>query len=166
MFFCHGKSNSCGVLIGFIGNKPFNVKNKISDDNGRILILEVNIDDSEFLLINLYNANTEKEQLSTLDNLNLLLSKIDCIHTKQIIFAGDFNLIFDRRLDAKGGNPVIKKHSLSQLIELKEKLDLCDIWRIRNPKKNLYFQATTFFGIHPAQTRLYFHFSKTSRNYK
>ena len=44
LFFSYGKSNSCEVLNDFIGNKPFNVKNRISDDSGRILILEVNID--------------------------------------------------------------------------------------------------------------------------
>ena len=138
LHFSHGKSNSCGVLIGYLGNKPFNVINEFSDKNGRILILEVDFDDCEYLLINLYNANTEKEQLVTLNDLDALLSKIDCLQSKRIIFAGDFNVIFDRRLDAKGGNPILKKNSISKLIKLKEDLDLCDIWRIHNPKMKSY----------------------------
>ena len=39
------------------------VKNKVNDNDGRVLILEATIDGSDYLLINLYNANTEKEQL-------------------------------------------------------------------------------------------------------
>ena len=46
---------------------------------------------------------------------------------------GDFNLIFDCKFDASGGNPILKKKYLAKLIEIKETLYLCDIWRIRNP---------------------------------
>ena len=121
---------------------------EFSDKNVTILILDVIFDNCEYLLINLYNANTEKEQLATLNDLEALLSKIDCFQSKRIIFAGDFNVIFDRRLDAKGGNPNIKNHSISKLIEIKEKMDLCDIWRIRNPKKKSYtFRQQHFSGL-------------------
>ena len=47
--------------------------------------------------------------------------------------AGDFNLLFDSKLDAQGRNPTIKK-PLAKLTELKESYDLCDIWRVRNMK--------------------------------
>ena len=47
---------------------------------------------------------------------------------------GDLNLVFDCNLEACGGNPVLKKKSLSNFIEIKESLNLCDFWRIRNPK--------------------------------
>ena len=53
VFFSHGHSNSCGVAIGFLGNMNFNVLNKIQDNDGRILILDVQVDDAAFLLINL-----------------------------------------------------------------------------------------------------------------
>ena len=94
--FSHGKSNSCGVLIGFsgvpIGNKTFTVKKRLCDENGRILILETSIDDSEFILINLYNANTESERIQKFNKLYTLLSNLDLRSEKHIIFADDFNL--------------------------------------------------------------------------
>ena len=46
-------------------------------------------------------------------------------HDKKVIFAGDFNLIFDRNLESPGGNPLLKKHSLSEIIKLNENLNLC-----------------------------------------
>ena len=52
--------------------------------------------------------------------------------------AGDFNLLFDSKLDAQGGNPTMKKKSLAKLIELKESYDLCDIWRVRNMKSRRF----------------------------
>ena len=57
---------------------------------------------------------------------------------KNIIFAGDFNLFFAQKLESAGGNPILKKLGVSKLIELKESLDLCDIWRIRNPKSKAF----------------------------
>ena len=49
-----------------------------------------------------------------------------------MIFVGDFNLFLDRSLEAKGRNPCLKKHLLSKLLHIKEKLNLCDSWEIRN----------------------------------
>ena len=78
LFFSHGHSNSCGVAIGFLGNMNFNVLNKIQDNDGRILILDVQVDDAAFLLINLYNAKKECEQLNVLTTLCNFLSKKEC----------------------------------------------------------------------------------------
>ena len=46
--------------------------------------------------------------------------------------AGDFNLFFNSKLDAAGGNPTLKRKYLAKIIELKEDYDLGDTWRIRN----------------------------------
>ena len=61
LFFSHGKSNSCGVAIGFYGAKKLELLNKCSDNAGRILLLDVKIDDTVFVLVNIYNANTEND---------------------------------------------------------------------------------------------------------
>ena len=50
VFYSHGKSNSCGVLIYFIGSKKFFIRNKLSDNDGRTLILHVDIYDEKFYL--------------------------------------------------------------------------------------------------------------------
>ena len=61
------------------------------------------IDDAEFILINLYNANTENDQLTTFSELTNLLENCDVTENKPIIFAVDFSLFLDRSLEAKGG---------------------------------------------------------------
>ena len=71
-FFSHGKGNSCGILICYIGTNNFVVNNQKTDNDGRILILDVTINDLNFVLINLYNDNTETEQVSVLNNLSSL----------------------------------------------------------------------------------------------
>ena len=44
------------------------------------------------------------------------------------------SVIFDISLESLGGNPLLKKKPIAKLIQIKEKIDLCDIWRIRNHK--------------------------------
>ena len=61
-FYSHGKFNSCGALICFIGSKKIFIRNKLSDNGGRILILDADLGEENFILINLYNPNTEAEQ--------------------------------------------------------------------------------------------------------
>ena len=67
-----------------------------------------------------------------------MLEKIDDINNKSIVFGGDFNLFFEAKLEEQGGYPVLKKKSLAKLIQIKEKFDLCDIWRIRNTNTKRY----------------------------
>ena len=50
--FSHSQSNSCRIAVDFIGNASFEVSKK-KDKSGRILILDVKVSDSDFLLSNL-----------------------------------------------------------------------------------------------------------------
>ena len=111
-FFPHGKTNSCGVAIGYYAKKSFELLNKINYKSGRVLIIEVKIESNVVLLINLYNVNKENEQLSTLSDLSNMLEKIDDINNKSIVFEGDFHLFFEAKLEAQGGNPVLQKNFL------------------------------------------------------
>ena len=45
---------------------------------------------------------------------------------------GDFNLIFDIRLDADGGSPKLKLKSESKVSSMTAENDLCDIYIIRD----------------------------------
>ena len=95
----------------------------------------------KLLLINLYNANTEKEQLEVLSTLCNLLKNHNPDGNYHAIFSGDFNVIFDTVLDASGGNPSLKKKSLAKIISITENLDVCDAFRVCHPNsKRLTFR--------------------------
>ena len=120
----------------------------MSDKKGRVLVLDTRIDDSDFLLINIYNANTEKEQVSVLNELTTILSNFENNLNHNVIITGDLKNFFDASLDAKGGTPTLKSRSINKLIELNRMLDLRDVCRIRNPKKCKYtFKQKHLSGI-------------------
>ena len=78
------------------------------DNDGRVLILDATINGSDYLLINFYNANTEREQLTIIKSLNNLLKNFEDFHDKRVIFADDFNLIYDKTLNLQEGVPFSK----------------------------------------------------------
>ena len=47
----------------------YTVRKRVADKHGRILIIEALIEDTGFMLINLYNANTENDLLTTFSEL-------------------------------------------------------------------------------------------------
>ena len=75
------------MSIGYRGTETFKVVNTACDKNGRILILDAELNDTNFLLIKFYNSNSESEQLSTFSSLQKLLGKLDD-YSKKTLFLG------------------------------------------------------------------------------
>ena len=73
IFINHGTSNSKGVMIGISRDLEYNVLKYDCDEEGRIQILSIIYKDTKFLLINIYNENTEPKQVSLFMNLMLKL---------------------------------------------------------------------------------------------
>ena len=69
LFFSH--TNFCGFLTSYFEQKQLQIK------TSKQIIIDVSINDSEYILINLYNANTEKDQINVLNNLYELLEEFD-----------------------------------------------------------------------------------------
>ena len=97
--------------------------------------MESVIDNVKFLLISIYNANSERDQLKVLDSLLSILDNHNIDGDCKPIFGGDFNLFFDSVLECSGGNPTSKKKSIAKLLKIIDKLDVCDIFQIRYPNR-------------------------------
>ena len=120
----------------------------MSDDNSHMLVLQVKIDDEIYLLINLFHANTEPEQLQTLHEFETILLKFEANEYNHIIFSGDFNIFLNASFEATGGNAKLKKYLVGKFLDSKHNFDLCDIWRIRHPKTKIFtFKQKHFSGF-------------------
>ena len=98
------------------------------------------------VLINYYAPNEEKDQLKVLDDLNHILYNIDITEDTVLVWGGDFNHIFDIRLDADGGSLKLKLKSVSKVSLMMAENYLCDIYRIRNPEiKRFTWRRKTAF---------------------
>ena len=137
IFYSHGRSNSKGVAILIKNSLEYSVEEKITDQEGRLIILKIEVQGSSFYLVNCYAPVDEKEQISFFNLLSEKLSEI-CMDENNLVIGGDFNVIFDPTLDKEGGRTKLKQQSLNILYNIMENFDLIDIWRIRNADKRRF----------------------------
>ena len=91
MWFSHGANNSRGVLIGISKDLEYVVEKECKELRGRFIILKFVIQGTSFLLINIYNDNTEADQVKTLEDLKVSLHDIDIEQECKIVSGGDYN---------------------------------------------------------------------------
>ena len=96
-----------------------------------------------------HGPNNESNQVKVLRQIFSKLQSINFDDNAQLILAGDWNMIFDKFLDAMGGTPSLKFNSLKQLQSLMVDYDLSDIWRARNPT----FRQFTWRQTNPVKLR-------------
>ncbi len=112
-FFSGASSNSEGIAI--LINQSFS-KTKVGKHTeiipGRLQSLEVNIEDKEFLFINVYGPNNDNQTL--FDKLHAHLSEND---DNYFIIGGDFNTVLDPKLIKIEANTIhIKNVELLSII--------------------------------------------------
>ena len=56
------------------------------------------------LIVNIYNENIESKQIILLKKFDCLLENLNSLLDHEIILGGDWNFIFEKHLDASGGN--------------------------------------------------------------
>jgi exonuclease III len=139
MYFSHGRSDSCGVLIMFSPGLNFDIKNIIKDDNGRFLAIHFDIWENEDILLgNVYapTRNKVQEQIVFLESIKGMIAELDFIH---LILGGDFNTVFDPKLDKMGGDMVnCTNNYTSELKAFMETYNLADAIRLCHPDRRIY----------------------------
>ena len=132
-YFSSFKSNSRGVAILFNNNFEHNIKNVTTDDNGNMLVLDLEIGEYRTTLINLYGPNTDDPKFY--NDIATILKDIDNTHS---ILCGDWNLILNRSLDCVNYTSLNNPLARNRVLEMCNDLDLVDVWRIQNPELHRY----------------------------
>ena len=91
------------------------------------------LNNSPVVLINYYAPDQEVEQIKVLDRFTHILDQLDITEDTTFIWGGDFNMIFDIDQDADGGSLKLYIKSALKLLSVMFEIDLCDIYRARNP---------------------------------
>ena len=131
-FFSHGSCHSKGTMILVKEHLDFKLISSKIDPLGRYIFWEDEIQDSPFVLLNIYAPNKCAEQCVFLSKLSEELKDFVTDEDKSVVIGGDFNVILDPDLDGRGGNKK-KKDSVRYVEDMIIEHDLVDIWRIGNP---------------------------------
>ena len=104
VIFNHGTSNSRGILIAFSESFEFKMLQKLSDDEGRILICSIEHNNKKFLLVNIYNENIEQKQVILLKKVTEMMGNIDNILDHEIIMGATGISFFTKKLTLREGH--------------------------------------------------------------
>ena len=135
MYHSFGTKQSKGVSIFIKKNFTHNIIDQYQDKEGRVILLNIEIENNIITLVNLYAPNTEKERNTYFKTVQNFIK----IHSLGIlIIGGDMNeslTVLDRKSKVKRNAKKNKNNSLKILIKT---LKLVDIWRVLYPQKEQY----------------------------
>ena len=137
IYYSHGTATSRGVAILIPSGLDTEIKDVKSDNEGRILLLDIMIDSNPFIILNIYAPTQDKtqEQNKFIENVqDILANYID----RNIVIGGDFNTYLNATLDKKGSAKQINTTYSKSIIDMMEDYNLIDIWRTINPEVKRY----------------------------
>lgn len=123
IIFNHGTQNACGVAILINARLDYQLQHLKRNSHGRVLAIELTIDDTTINLVNIYAPPTHLERRSFFQQLETFLSD-----QNENILGGDFNCIADPKIDKLGGNPDARQSANKQLLNIMSRFTLYDIW--------------------------------------
>lgn len=135
-FFNNGTRSTKGVAILVSRNLASNVLQVTSDEDGRILFMDLEEDETTFT-IGTYYAPTQDKPQCQIDALKRLEQALSELTSENIIIGGDFNCFMDPLLDRSSSTtcPSQSDTVRDRINLLKDDWGLCDLWRVRNPNK-------------------------------
>ena len=101
--FSDGTNHGKGVAIAIKPGLDYKVIDTMQGPEGRLLILKIVIQGTEFILINIYGPNENNSSAQFFSALEKKLTELKIVETDNIIWGGDFNVIFNPELEKKGG---------------------------------------------------------------
>uniref|UniRef100_A0A3B3HG32 Endonuclease/exonuclease/phosphatase domain-containing protein n=1 Tax=Oryzias latipes TaxID=8090 RepID=A0A3B3HG32_ORYLA len=137
IYLSHGSPRSAGGAI-FLHNFDVKIIDHNSDTEGHWLMVNIEVDDTKYILVNIYGFinRTKKQRLFT--NINHMITNWKQMYaTDKVIVAGDSNVVPDENQDrhpTQHNSPRFNKI----ISEFSSSLDLIDIWRRKNPNKLQY----------------------------
>jgi len=100
IIFNHGTNTARGVAILLHSRLECSVKQKPSDNEGRILNIVLQLDGHALNVNNIYTPQTDSERRIFFSGLDNFISE-----DFDDIIGGDYNCIVNTKLDKYGGNP-------------------------------------------------------------
>lgn len=135
IIFSHGETNSRGVAILIANDIEHKITKCLTDNNGRYIVLDLEIGGASCTIINLY-APMQYFERNQIQVINELHENLQNFSMENVIWGGDFNMYLNPEIDRI--ETVKENMSLNyreELVTILEIENLVDIWRTQNKSK-------------------------------
>lgn len=126
--YSHYNSKARGVAILFRKGLDYQIHKKKVCSVGRYIILEIEINDLLFVLVNVYAPNEDSPKF-----FEMLFTHVNTFENPHKMYSGDFNIVRDPNLDREGVSDDLKPKSRAIIDKNMQNDELVDYWRQQNP---------------------------------
>ena len=133
-FILHGtRHNARGVAILFGKHFEYNILYTNKDNEGNMILVDLEINETKFRLINMYGPNTDNEEFYTCVSNDIARNEQD-----YLIWCGDFNISLNPRLDSNNYLNINNPKNRNIVINTIQEQNLTDLFRYYHPDKKRY----------------------------
>jgi exonuclease III len=126
-------SHSRGVCILLSSNLTYNIISSHTDNEGRMVLVNLEIDGNEYTLVNIYAPNKVFDRISFFKNMTRFITEY-ALNKNRLFIGGDFNCV----LTASDRSSGKTDKSMNVLKELVKTYSLVDVWKDFNPNRKEY----------------------------
>ena len=144
IFFSHGSNHQKGVCILLNPASKLAIEECHMDNEGRIVAVNVVLNNLRFSICNIYAPNCFAEQTKFAQTLNAFLLRY--LSVDKLIIGGDWNVTLGC-IDKKGGAKWVPSAYRDKVISMLEDLDLVDIFRQKKPLKMSFTYESKFLKV-------------------
>ena len=113
------------------------------DQYGRFIITEISVNTVTLTLLCTYGPNLDDPAF-----YNGIAHDLHTFNCNAIIWAGDFNFVFNLSLDKQGGDARTNFKAREECLRAMFEYDLIDVWRDRNPFTKAFSWHSNIADIH------------------
>ena len=117
-------SNSRGVCILFNNNIEYKIHRSKTDQEGNLLVLDIEVESQRLSLVNIYGPNDDTPEF-----YQNMYDVIEEFANENIIICGDFNLVQNQDLDTHNYVNINNPRAKSKLQDINDELSLVDPYR-------------------------------------
>jgi len=121
-------SHSRGVAILLGKNMTYKVHSSHNDDFGRMLLLNIEINNKLYTIVNIYAPNTISERVLFFKQLDIFINTY-ALNKTHLMIGGDFNCTVEQRDRASG----VLDNSSTELKSFFGVNNVVDVWRALHP---------------------------------
>ena len=137
IYYSHGSNSSRGVAILVKRECKAKLMNITSDQQGRFIYAQFQVDNKLFNVANIYGPNDDCPEFYA-DIFNKILTFENIYEGDFRIIAGDMNLVMNLDLDKQGGAYTTNQKASQVVKQFLLDEHMIDIWRQNNPSKLSY----------------------------
>lgn len=127
-----GVSDARGVIILLRAGLDIEIGDVVRDIHGRYVISEISVEQSKFIICNIYAPNVDSPLF-----FKEVEAHLEMYENANIIYGGDFNFVINSELDRKFSH-CNNDRAKEAFLSFADEKELMDVWRSLNPEAKQY----------------------------